>query len=78
MRDPDGVSGQAVQLVKVRTRGEPKAAEGGRWVDVVWWRSMEDAKAAAERAMTSESCAPMFALIDMTSTLMLHGEHVAA
>jgi hypothetical protein len=29
--------------------------------------------------MSSESCAPMFALIDMESTLMLHGEgvHVA-
>ena len=30
MKDPDGVSGPAVQLVKVRTRGEPKAATGGR------------------------------------------------
>ena len=27
MKDPDGVSGQAVQLVKVRTRGEPKAGD---------------------------------------------------
>ncbi len=49
-------------------------AEGDRWVDVVWWRSAAEAHAAAERAMTSESCAPMFALIDMESMLMLHGE----
>ncbi len=48
--------------------------EGDRWIDVVWWESLEDAKAAAERAMSSESCAPMFALIDMDSTLMLHAE----
>ena len=47
--------------------------EDGRWIDVVWWRSMEEARAAAERAMGSESCAPMFGLIDMESTLMLHG-----
>ena len=34
MTDPDGVSGQSVQTVKVRTRGEPKAAEGGRVLHV--------------------------------------------
>ena len=52
--------------------------EGERWIDVVWWRSMADARAAAERAMSSESCTPMFALIDMESMLMLHGERVHA
>ena len=52
--------------------------EGGRWIDVVWWRTMEEARAAAERAMSSESCAPMFGLIDMGSTLMVHGERVHA
>ena len=51
---------------------------GGRWIDVVWWRSMEEAQAAAERAMSSESCAPMLGLIDMDSTLMVHGERVHA
>jgi hypothetical protein len=42
-------------------------------------RSLAEAHAAAVAAMSSESCAPMFALIDMESTLMLHGEgvHVA-
>jgi hypothetical protein len=34
MKDPDGVSGQAVQTTKVRTRGEPKAAPGGRVLHV--------------------------------------------
>jgi hypothetical protein len=52
--------------------------EGDRWIEVVWWRTMDDARAAAERAMTSESCAPMFALIDMDSTLMAHGEPAIA
>jgi hypothetical protein len=49
-------------------------ADGNRWIDVIWWESMENAGAAAELALSSESCAPMFALIDMESTLMLHGE----
>jgi antibiotic biosynthesis monooxygenase (ABM) superfamily enzyme len=53
-------------------------AEGDRWIDVLWWGSMENAAAAAERAMTSESCMPMFALIDMESALMLHGEPAIA
>ncbi len=44
-----------------------------RWIEVVWWRTLQDARAAAELAMTSESCRPMFALIDMDSTLMVHG-----
>ena len=52
--------------------------EGDRWIDVVWWESIEQAQAAAERAMSSESCAPMFSLIDMDSTLMLHAEPVMA
>ena len=53
-------------------------AEGDRWIDVVWWSTLQEAQAAAEVAMTSESCAPMFGLIDMESTLMLHGERVGA
>jgi hypothetical protein len=53
-------------------------AEGDRWVDVVWWMTMDDAQAAAERAMMSDSCAPMFALIDMESTLMVHCEPAIA
>ena len=41
MKDPDGVSGQAVQMAKVRTRGEPKAAAGGRVLHVYppTWRA---------------------------------------
>src|SRR5262249_5177003 len=34
MKDPDGVEGQAVQTVKVRTRSEPKAYSGGRTLHV--------------------------------------------
>ena len=48
-------------------------AEGDRWVDVIWWQTLEQAQAASERSMSSESCLPMFALIDMESGLMLHG-----
>ncbi len=34
MRDPDGVRGQAVQTVRVRTRGEPRTPSGGRVLHV--------------------------------------------
>jgi hypothetical protein len=34
MSDPDGVQGDSVQLVKVRTRREPTAAKGGRTLHV--------------------------------------------
>ncbi|MBI3698792.1 MAG: hypothetical protein HY238_28635 [Acidobacteria bacterium] len=39
LRDPDGVRGNPIRTVKVRTRGEPKAAPGGRVLHVyppVW------------------------------------------
>ena len=39
MKDPDGVSGQAVQTAKVRTRSEPREVQGGRVLHVyppVW------------------------------------------
>jgi hypothetical protein len=52
--------------------------EGDRWIDLVWWKTLADAHNAAERAMTSESCAPMFALIDSESTLMAHAEPAIA
>jgi hypothetical protein len=48
-------------------------AEGDRWVDVIWWETLEQAQAASERSLTSESCSPMFAQIDLESALMLHG-----
>ncbi|HEX8054969.1 MAG TPA: hypothetical protein VF517_18445 [Thermoleophilaceae bacterium] len=51
---------------------------GDRWIDIVRWRSLEDAHAAAELAMSSESCAPMFGLINMESMLMLHAEPAIA
>lgn len=34
MKDPDGIEGQAVETVRVRTRSEPKAATGGRTLHV--------------------------------------------
>lgn len=47
--------------------------EGDRWIDMVWWRSLHDAHAASELAITSEACRPMFELIDTASAQMIHG-----
>lgn len=54
------------------------SAEDDRWVDVVWWRSLAAAHAAAEAAMSSEACAPMFGMIDIESMSMRHGESAIA
>jgi antibiotic biosynthesis monooxygenase (ABM) superfamily enzyme len=74
----DAVSAWAAEQPGFISRELAYDEEGDRWIDVVWWQTMESAQAAAELAMTSESCAPMFALIDMESTMMLHGDTVAA
>ena len=44
MKDPDGLSGQAVQTTKVRTRAEPQAATGGRVLHVYppSWRGSKE------------------------------------
>lgn len=50
--------------------------DGGTWVFVGWWRTMADAKAAADAAMTAPGTAPMLALIDFDSDryVYLHAE----
>ncbi|HEV2757660.1 MAG TPA: hypothetical protein VG318_18015 [Actinomycetota bacterium] len=52
------------------------SADTDTWIDVVYWDSLDAAHAAAEAATTSESCAPMFAAIDLEGTQMLHGERI--
>jgi hypothetical protein len=54
------------------------AAAGDRWIELARWETLEDAEAAAEAAMSSSACAPMFALIEMESAVMLHGEPAAS
>jgi hypothetical protein len=70
----DAVSDWAESQAGFISRELSYDAEGDRWIEVVWWKTMEDAHAAAELALGSESCTPMFALIDEESTLMVHGE----
>jgi hypothetical protein len=53
-------------------------AEGERWIELVRWETLAEAHGAAERAMSSESCAPLFALIDLETALMVHGEPAIA
>ncbi|HEX2126634.1 MAG TPA: antibiotic biosynthesis monooxygenase [Thermoleophilaceae bacterium] len=49
-------------------------ADQDKWIDIVRWETMDAAHAAADAAVSSESCAAMFGLIDTESTLILHGE----
>lgn len=72
----DGVSTWALQQPGFISREMSYDAEGDRWIDIVWWASLDDAQAAAESAMSSESCIPMFSLIDMESTQMIHAAPV--
>ena len=74
----DGVSAWAREQPGFISRELCHAGEGDRWIEVIWWRTMSDARAAAQAALTSESCAPMFALIDTEETLMVHGEPAIA
>ncbi len=78
LRTNDAVSSWVAEQPGFVSRELSYDAEGDRWVDVLWWESMANAGAAAELALTSPSCTPMFALIDEESTLMLHAETVHA
>lgn len=46
--------------------------EDGEWIDVIRWRSMEDARNAAQSAGSDPALAAFFGLIDMQSTQMRH------
>jgi antibiotic biosynthesis monooxygenase (ABM) superfamily enzyme len=74
----DALSSWARQQPGFISREQAYDAEGDRWIDLLWWETIEDARAASEAAMTSESCAPMFALIDEEATLMIHADAVIA
>src|SRR3954452_8361164 len=52
-------------------------AQGDRWIDLIWWRTLEDAHAAAKMALTAASCPPMSALTDEESPQMIPGEPAA-
>jgi hypothetical protein len=43
-----------------------------KWVFAAYWRTMQEAKAAAGAATSAPENAPMFALIDMDAMLYLH------
>lgn len=50
--------------------------DGDTWVFIGWWRTMAEAKVAADAAMTAPGTAPMLTLIDFASAryLYLHAE----
>ena len=54
------------------------SAEEDKWVFAAWWQTMDQAKAAAEAALSAPENAPMFALIDMGTMLYLHAEAATA
>jgi hypothetical protein len=73
----DAVSEWARQQPGFISRELAFAADKDKWIEVVWWKSLHDAEAAAAAAESSTSCAPMFALIDTDAMLFLHGVPVA-
>ena len=69
----DAVSEWARSQAGFISRNLTYSAESDTWIDVIWWENLDAAHAASEAAMTSESCAPMFELIDLEGTQMIHG-----
>lgn len=50
----------------------PPSEEGAPWLDVVRWRSLEDALAAAKAFETHEAVASIMAVVDPASLRMEH------
>ena len=64
LRSSEPVSDWASEQPGFIDRKLIKAGESGTYVEIVRWRSLEDAMAAATLAESSPICAPMFALIE--------------
>ncbi len=50
--------------------------DGSTYVETVRWQSLEEAESAAQLAMASPACGPMFELIEFETIQMLHGRAV--
>jgi hypothetical protein len=74
----DAVSEWAKHQPGFVSRDLTYSGETDSWIDVIWWENLEAAQTAAEAAMTSESCAPMFGAIDLEGIEMVHGERMIA
>lgn len=49
----------------------------GQWVDVVYWRSLDDAQKAAETFNNDPSAAALMEVVEVTSINMMHLEQAA-
>ncbi len=72
------VSEWAAQQPGFIDRSLIRCNDGETYVEVVRWHSLDDAERAAELALNSAACGPMFALIDFETIQMLHGRSVLA
>jgi len=48
------------------------ASEGGKYIDVVHWKNLLSAKAAAEKVMAISKCGEFFSLIDQDQMQFMH------
>ncbi len=53
-----------------------RSNDGNTYVESVRWHSLDEAERAAQLALTSSACAPMFGLIEFETIQMLHGRAV--
>ncbi len=69
-----------VEAVSVWARSQPGfisrelsySAESGKYVEVVYWETLEEAEQAGRNAESSEACAPMFSKVGTHDTVFLH------
>ena len=48
------------------------SAEAGKYVEVVYWETLEEAEQAGRNAESSDACAPMFAKVGMEDSVFMH------
>lgn len=65
-----------LQRMSGYVRRELLKAEDGRWIDVVHWHSLAEARQAAEQFPTWESAKPFAQMIDFDTVDMVHLEQV--
>ncbi len=53
------------------------ASEDGQYIDIVYWKDLPSAKAAAEKVMGIPKCGEFFSLIDQNQMQFMHFTKVA-
>jgi len=73
MQAYDGLSDWIKQQPGFVSRELMRGTADGKWIELVWWTTQEEADKVAAASATAPECAPFFAAVDLDTLQLLYG-----